>query len=133
VPLPTYEDLSAAAEWLRRAFGFREVERHSDESGQLLAVHLDVAEDGGRIILGWVGPDYQSPRRHRETCEASRAWQDTVAAVDGVAVFIDDVDGHCERARAAGARILSGPEDTQFGRRYRAEDVEGRRWLFLQA
>jgi hypothetical protein len=31
-----------------------------------------------------------------------------------------------------GRLILSGPEDTPFGRRYRAEEIEGRRWLFLQ-
>jgi len=42
------------------------------------------------------------------------------------------VDAHAERARAAGAVILSEPEDSGVGRLYRAEDVEGHRWMFMQ-
>jgi uncharacterized glyoxalase superfamily protein PhnB len=44
--------------------------------------------------------------------------------------FADD-----EQARAAGATILSELEENQeLGeRRYRAEDVEGHRWMFVQA
>jgi uncharacterized glyoxalase superfamily protein PhnB len=132
IPLRTYEDVDAAAEWLVRAFGFRAGERHEDESGQVIARHLDAGDGDSTIVLGWVGPGYHSPRRHRETCQASREWQETVAIIDGVAVFVDDVDAHCERARSAGARILSEPEDSPFGRRYRAEDAEGQRWMFLQ-
>ena len=49
----------------------------------------------------------------------------------GVYVVVDDVDAHHERARAAGARIVYGPEDTDFGtRRYRALDPEGYEWSF---
>jgi len=39
---------------------------------------------------------------------------------------------HCRQAREAGARILSGPETDQHGTRYRAEDIEGHRWMFIQ-
>jgi MerR family transcriptional regulator, thiopeptide resistance regulator len=47
-------------------------------------------------------------------------------------VRVDDVDGHCERARAAGAEIEYGPEDQPYGvREYGARDLEGRRWAFL--
>jgi uncharacterized glyoxalase superfamily protein PhnB len=42
------------------------------------------------------------------------------------------VDAHCERARVAGAHILSEPEDSPFGRRCRVEDIDGHRWIFLQ-
>jgi uncharacterized glyoxalase superfamily protein PhnB len=52
--------------------------------------------------------------------------------VDGVLVVVDDLDAHCERARAAGARILTEPESTPHGRQYRVEDPEGHRWLFEQ-
>jgi len=54
--------------------------------------------------------------------------------IDGVLVEVDDVDEHFERARAAGATILSEPEDVpDFGvRHYRAEDPEGHRWMFSQ-
>jgi len=47
-------------------------------------------------------------------------------------VYVDGVDAHYERARQAGANILSAPEGGLPGRRYRAEDLEGHRWMFLQ-
>jgi len=50
--------------------------------------------------------------------------------VDGVWVAVDDVDEQLERARAAGAQVLSEPEDTPDGRQCRIEDPEGHRWMF---
>jgi uncharacterized glyoxalase superfamily protein PhnB len=53
-------------------------------------------------------------------------------------VFVDDVDAHCERARAAGATITSEPTTTDHGeeywadRTYEVEDIEGHRWWFAQ-
>lgn len=52
--------------------------------------------------------------------------------IDGVMVLVDDLDAHFERAKAAGAAILSKIEDGPPGRRYRAEDLEGHRWFFLE-
>ena len=40
--------------------------------------------------------------------------------------------GHNERAKAAGARVLAEPEDGAPGRRYRGEDCEGHRWMFME-
>jgi PhnB protein len=53
--------------------------------------------------------------------------------IDGVYVRVNDLDAHYEHAKAAGARILSEPEDTPHGRMYRAEDLEGHRWMFSGA
>jgi uncharacterized glyoxalase superfamily protein PhnB len=39
---------------------------------------------------------------------------------------------HYARSKAAGATILSPLGDAVPGRRYRAKDVEGHRWMFLQ-
>ena len=54
--------------------------------------------------------------------------------IDGVLVYVDDIDLHFEQARAAGATLLSGiesgPEDSRL---YRAEDLEGHRWMFMQS
>ncbi len=47
-------------------------------------------------------------------------------------VFVDDLDAHLSRARAAGATIVRGIRQTGF-RSYAAEDLEGRRWTFAQA
>ncbi|MEV0310077.1 VOC family protein [Nonomuraea fuscirosea] len=78
-------------------------------------------------------PDYHGPRRHAEECEAARRWLSVPYVIDGVLVHVDDVDVHYRRARDAGARILSEPEATGFGKVYRVEDAEGHRWLFTQA
>ena len=129
IPMPDYEDGPAAIEWLAEAFGFREVTRMIGKDGRL--AHGEVAAGDGRIFLGSV-PFYEGPKRHREHCEPARAWSDVPWVVDGVLVHVGDVDGHCERARRAGATILSEPEDDMPGRLYRAEDHEGHRWMFLQ-
>ena len=53
-------------------------------------------------------------------------------------VCVDDVDAHCERARAAGATIAEPPQTHDYGddywadRTYRAVDLEGHQWWFLQ-
>jgi uncharacterized glyoxalase superfamily protein PhnB len=53
--------------------------------------------------------------------------------VDGVLVYVDDVVAHFDRAADGGARLLSGVEEGPGGSRlYRAEDVEGHRWMFMQ-
>ena len=53
--------------------------------------------------------------------------------IDGLSVQVDDVDAHCERARAAGALSLREPEEPGIGLRiYTAEDLEGHRWMFGQ-
>jgi PhnB protein len=52
--------------------------------------------------------------------------------VDGVLVYVGDVGAHFERARGAGARILSEVEDGENGKRYRVEDLEGHRWMFME-
>ena len=52
--------------------------------------------------------------------------------VDGVLVYVEDVTAHFEQARKAGATILSELEESSDGKRYRAEDLEGHRWMFIQ-
>jgi uncharacterized glyoxalase superfamily protein PhnB len=52
--------------------------------------------------------------------------------IDGVLVYVTDVEGHFAQAKAAGATILSRIEEGPPGRRYRAEDLEGHRWFFMQ-
>jgi PhnB protein len=47
-------------------------------------------------------------------------------------VYVDDVEQHFENAKAKGATILSEIETGGPGTRYRAEDLEGQRWMFMQ-
>lgn len=131
IPMLSYEDCGAAADWLAKAFDFREHERYADDDGRVTHVTLSCGE--GIVMIGWPGAEYESPRHHAETCEAAARWLEVPYVVDGVYVRVDDVDAHCERARRAGARILSEPADQSFGERhYRVEDLEGHRWMFSQ-
>jgi uncharacterized glyoxalase superfamily protein PhnB len=127
-----YEDGVAAIEWLEKAFGFRErwEERYVESDGSLSHAEMEAGE--GLIMLATPSPDYISPKRHRETCEAARKWSEVPWVIDGVLVHINNVDEHFERARQAGARILSNVEGGPDGRRYRVEDLEGHRWYFVQ-
>ena len=131
VPMPAYEDVGAASDWLCRAFGFTEQERYANADGTVTTTIL-LVPGGGVVMPGRTGPDYQSPRTHAQTCAAAELWQQVPYVVDGVLVTIDDVDAHCARAVAAGAHLLSDPETSPHGRSYRVEDVEGHRWMFRQ-
>ena len=131
VPMLAYEDGLAAMDWLARAFGFRETMRMLTKDGRLSQGEME-AGDGGVVMLANPTPDYRSPKHHRETCEAAAAWSKVPYIIDGVLVYVDDVAAHFERAREAGALILSGVETTPNGKRYRAEDLEGHRWMFTE-
>jgi uncharacterized glyoxalase superfamily protein PhnB len=131
VPMLTYEDVGAAADWLCTAFGFRPSgEQYRDDEGRV--THAELAYGDGEVMLGFASPHYRSPRRHAQECEQAAKWLDNPYVVDGVLVQVDDLDAHLERARTAGAEILRGPDDQPFGRLYSAADVEGHRWMFVQ-
>jgi len=55
-----------------------------------------------------------------------------------LAVYVDDADADCERARAAGAEITMEPATQDYGegywvdRSYGTLDLEGHHWWFLQ-
>jgi len=131
IPMIAYEDGPAALEWLSRAFGFHERTRMTDAAGRL--THAEMEAGSGLIMLATPTPDYRGPKRHRDHCDQARRWSTVPYIIDGVLVTVADVDSHYERARAAGAHVLSAPEDTGHGRQYRVEDLEGHRWMFVQA
>jgi uncharacterized glyoxalase superfamily protein PhnB len=133
-PMIAYEDVSAALEWLAQAFGFREREgtRFTGDDGRI--THAEMELQDGVIMLANPTPDYQSPRHHAETCEQARKWLSVPYVIDGLHVFVEAVDDHFAAAKAAGAKLLSQPEDQPYGERvYRAEDLEGHRWMFAEA
>lgn len=130
IPMLSYEDGAAAMDWLATAFGFRERARMVSPDGTL--AHGEMEAGGGVIMLATPGVDYRSPKHHRESCEQARKWSTVPWVIDGVLVFVDDVRAHFARAKEAGAVILSEIEDGPPGRRYRAEDLEGHRWFFME-
>jgi uncharacterized glyoxalase superfamily protein PhnB len=131
VPMLSYQDVEAAVDWLGMAFGFRERGRRYTEPEGTVS-HAELELNGGMVMLGWPGPDYQNPSRHAEVCNHARQWLSVPYVVDGVLVYVHDVDAHCERARQVGATILIEPRDEAYGRGYNAADLEGHRWMFLE-
>ncbi|TMC51578.1 MAG: aminotransferase [Chloroflexi bacterium] len=130
IPMIAYENGPAAMDWLARAFGFRERARMVGEGGRLS--HGEMAAGDGMIMLATPSPHYQGPKHHRGECDAAKQWSEVPYIIDGVLVYVDDIDAHFERASANGATILSQLEQGQEGKRYRAEDIEGHRWMFIQ-
>jgi uncharacterized glyoxalase superfamily protein PhnB len=132
IPMIAYEDAAAAIDWLTEAFGFREREgqRYTDDDGTV--THAELERDGAIVMLGTPNADYEGPRRHRETCEAARRWQDNPWVIDGVFVTVDDVEAHHVQTVAAGAVVIRPLEDYEGAgiRLYTAEDLEGHRWMF---
>jgi uncharacterized glyoxalase superfamily protein PhnB len=130
-PMIAYHDAAAALAWLTEAFGFRERTRITMPDGSIGHAEMETG-DNGVIMLAEPSPDYQGPARHAEGCEAARRWMAVPYIIDGVHVYVDDVDAHFAQARSSGATILSEPADTGHGASYRAADLEGHRWMFGQ-
>jgi uncharacterized glyoxalase superfamily protein PhnB len=113
IPVLIYPDVREAVAWLTAAFGF--VER------------LQIGEDhrsqlrfgDGAVIVGDVRHDRRPPRQDEVT--------------HSVTVRVDDVNAHCAKARAHGARILMDPTDFEYGeRQYAAADLAGHQWTFSE-
>jgi MerR family transcriptional regulator, thiopeptide resistance regulator len=119
VPLLVCKDIEATHAFLVRAFGLEPGLLERTPEGAV--VHGEV-HHGGQVIWlhrvheadGWLSP------------------LDASGTTGELVVRVDDVDAHCERARAAGAEIEYGPQGQDYGvREYGARDLEGRRWAFV--
>jgi uncharacterized glyoxalase superfamily protein PhnB len=130
IPMIAYEDGPKAMDWLSSAFGFKERARMLEKDGRLS--HGEMEAGDGVIMLATPTPDYQAPRHHRESCQPAQKWSTVPYIVDGVLVYVDDIDAHYAKARQGDATILTGVEADQYGKRYRAEDLEGHRWMFIE-
>jgi PhnB protein len=117
-------------DWLSTAFGFKERTRMVTPEGRLSHGEMEAGE--GLIMLATPSPDYEAPKKHREGCEQAAKWSSVPYIIDGVLVYVPDVPAHYERARKAGARILSEIDLDERAKRYRVEDLEGHRWMFME-
>lgn len=124
-----YENGAAMMDWLISAFGFVEKARWM-EDGRL--THGELAIGDEVVMLATPSPDYQSPKTIRDHYPPAKKMAEVPYILNGVLVRVTDVQAHFERAKAAGATILSEIETGFPGARYRAEDPEGHRWFFLE-
>ena len=115
-PYLLYHSCEDALDWLSRAFGFEEDLRYTGEEGYVN--HAEMHLGDAHIFMGNPGEGYRNPKEQGG---------DTV----GLYVYVDDVDAHFERAKAAGAEITEQLVDQEYGeRRYTALDPEGHKWFF---
>jgi uncharacterized glyoxalase superfamily protein PhnB len=130
-PMLAYEDPAAAIDWLTEAFGFQERgQRYVMEDGTIGHAELDVG--GATVMLATPTREYQSPKTHRESCEAAARWLDNPWVVDGLLVLVDDLEAHHARALEAGVNVIRPLDEGPNGPLYTAEDLEGHRWMFQQ-
>jgi uncharacterized glyoxalase superfamily protein PhnB len=114
----TYDDPAAAIEWLCRAFGFEKRLVVPGPDGSVM--HSELSYGPGVVMIG-------SPRP-----EHGRASPTQLGGVSQVlTVRVADPDAHCRRAVDAGATIVVGLRDAEYGSRgYLAKDPEGHLWYF---
>ena len=120
-PVIWYRDPRAALAWLEKAFGFETTLVVDDGQGEV--IHSETVLEGGMVMV--VGP----PRDKAATPIAfgGRATQSIHVQLAA------GLDAHCERARAAGARIQREPETQAYGDRvYTCLDLEDHPWSFGQ-
>ncbi len=128
VPTLVYQDVGKAIDWLCETFGFSESYRYGPEDHPQGA-QLAVGEGSVFLTCPRIG---QSPDKWADRAEFRPPRPDEVTHV--IAVQVEDVDRHYERARRRGARILNPPETHPFGeRQYTVRDPGGHRWTFTQS
>jgi PhnB protein len=116
IPYLFYSEIGAALDFLTCAFGFKEEMRVGAPSG---GMHGEASFQGQLVMMG--------QGAHERSLRSPR---DAGAATMGVFIYLDEVDQHCEVAKAAGAEIVHPPKDVEYGRTYWAVDPEGHPWFF---
>jgi uncharacterized glyoxalase superfamily protein PhnB len=117
-----YDDARAAIEFLQKAFGFEARLVVEDGAGGI--VHSELELGGGLVMVASSGPGRSSPRSVGG------------ANTQSLFAYVDDIEAHCARARAHGARIVTEPSNRDYDdwedRTYETLDCEDHRWWFAQ-
>lgn len=113
LPHVNYQNLAEAIVWLSKAFAFAEYYRYGD------------GPSGAQV---WAG---KAAIQVRQARDGQRSPRQLGYGTQSLTVIVDDVDAHYCRAKAAGAKILEEPHETEYGEyQYAAEDLDGHHWLF---
>lgn len=127
-----YRDASRMIDWLCDAFGFEIKIKVEGENGRI--EHSELIYGSGLIMVG----EERVGAASRWNVDMKSPLSVNGANTQGLMVYVDDVDTHCERARAAGAKIIDEPALHDYGEEYWADrsygalDPEGHMWWFSQ-
>jgi uncharacterized glyoxalase superfamily protein PhnB len=125
-----YRDPAAAIDWLCKAFGFECRLKIEGDAGQI--VHSELVFGEAVVMVGGVDGKLDYQKRFRSPLDVGGG------VTHALALYVDDVDAHHTRARAAGAEIFREPKTEDYGddywsdRSYGAYDPEGQIWFFMQ-
>ncbi len=113
LPHVIYQDVEKAIAWLNKTFGFSEHYRYGDPvSGAQM--HLGNAW----VMLKRAQAGHGSPKQ-------------LGYGTQSLTVFVEEIEGHFQKAKSAGAKILEDLHETIYGElQYGAEDLDGHHWLF---
>ena len=119
-PTLRYRDPRRAVTWLCIAFGF-ETHFVAEEGGEVVHAQLRFGDD---LIM--LGPDHMDDKYGMHSPLALNGTNQCVYTA-----LLTDIDQACERARSAGAEIVTEPYDTPYGsREFSVRDLEGHIWSF---
>ena len=108
-----YQDLPPAIDWLARTFGFVEHFRYGNPPSG-----AQVRLGSAYIMVKQAKPGQLSPAQ-------------LGFGTQSLTIFVEDVESHFQRAKAAGARIVEDLHETEYGEfQYGVEDLDGHHWLF---
>ena len=120
IPYLHYTALPAALDWLERAFGLRRTLVMPGPDGS--PMHAEMVLADGVIMMGPEAPEHDA-----------RSPQALGVVHSGLYIYVDELDAHYERAKAAGAKIVMPLEEMFWGdRMYTVLDLEGHHWSFAQ-
>lgn len=113
LPHVIYQNVDEAIIWLSKTFGFSEHYRYGDPIS------------GAQMHLGnaWI--------MLRRASEGSASPAKLGYGTQSLTVFVDDLEAHFRRAKAAGAKLVEDLHETEYGEfQYAAVDLDGHHWLF---
>jgi uncharacterized glyoxalase superfamily protein PhnB len=127
-PVVFYRDPIAAMRWLEDAFGFETSILVTDKEGRVGHAEMKIGDSVIGVGGEWASPELLGPAAMKSPAALGGAGTQFIRVH-----MADGLDGHCEAARKAGARITQEPADQFYGdRTYRALDCEGHVWNFGQ-
>jgi uncharacterized glyoxalase superfamily protein PhnB len=124
-----YEDPRKAIEWLCEAFGFELRLLVEGDGGRV--EHSELTYGDGVIMVA-------SPREKSAEMPYARTPAQAGGNTQSMMIYVDDVEAHCTRARAAGAVITKEPATSDYGdaywvdRGYACRDLGGHHWWIAQ-